>query len=175
MNLVCVLRFGIAKGLKRSFDSGVDQLKLGRESAYAMGGLLVLAKKPLGTVMLLRDIADAAGVSQNFLAKIFQKLARAGIVTSSRGAVRGYFLARRPKDITAKEIFLGVEGSDLFDRCIFSSDRCVDSKLCPMHFRWQKVRERVIAELMERTTLADLVRDAAKRTSLYGKLGAVVT
>lgn len=133
----------------------------------------MLAKKPLGTVMLLRDIARAAGVSQNFLAKIFQKLARGGIVTSSRGAVRGYSLARRPKDITAKEVFLVVEGSDLFDRCIFWSDRCVDSKLCPMHFRWQKVRERVIGEFMERTTLADLVRDADKRPSLRRKLDTV--
>ena len=169
------MRFGIARGLKGSFDSGLDQLKLGRESAYATAGLLVLAKRPWGTVMLLRDIAHVAGVSQNFLAKIFQKLARGGIVTSSRGAVRGYFLARRPKEITAKEIFLVVEGSDLFDRCIFGSDRCVDSKLCPMHFRWQKVRERLIAALMERTTLADLVRDAAKRPSLHGKFDAVVT
>ena len=117
----------------------------------------------MGTVMLLRDIADSAAVSQDFLAKIFQKLARGGIVTSSRGAVRGYFLARAPKKITAKEIFLVVEGSDLFDRCIFSSHRCNDANLCPMHFRWQKMRERVVAELMERTTLADLVRDAVKR------------
>jgi hypothetical protein len=31
-----------------------------------------------------------------------------------------------------------------------------------MHSRWQKVRERAIGDLMERTTLADLVRDAAK-------------
>jgi len=55
-----------------------------------------------------------------------------------------------------------VEGSDLFDRCIFWSDRCADSNPCPMHFRWKKVRERVIGELMERTTLADLSRTRSK-------------
>jgi Rrf2 family transcriptional regulator, iron-sulfur cluster assembly transcription factor len=139
-------------------------LKLGRESEYAIDGLLVLAKKPLGTVMLLRDVAEAAGVSQNFLAKIFQKLGRSGIVTSSRGAVRGYALSRRPRAIKVREIFLAVEGSDLFDRCIFWSDRCADSNPCPMHFRWKKVRERVIGELMERTTLADLFKDAVQMT-----------
>ena len=139
-------------------------MKLGRESEYAIDGLLVLAKKPLGTVMLLRDVAEAAGVPQNFLAKIFQKLARSGIVTSSRGAVRGYALSRRPRAIKVREIFLAVEGSDLFDRCIFWSDRCADSNPCPMHFRWKKVRERVIGELMERTTLADLFKDAVQMT-----------
>jgi Rrf2 family protein len=141
----------------------VSELKLGRESEYAIAGLLTLAKKPLGTVMLVRDVAEAAAVPQHFLAKIFQKLARGGIVTSSRGAVRGYALSRAPRAIKVREIFLAVEGSDLFDRCIFWSDRCADSNPCPMHFRWKRVRERVIRSLMERTTLADLFKDTVQR------------
>jgi len=137
-------------------------MKLGRESLYAIEGLFALAAKPLGTVMLLRDIAKARGVPQTFLAKIFQKLNRAGIVTSSRGAVRGYALLRRPKDIKLKEVLLAVEGPDLFDRCIFWGDRCADVDPCPMHFRWKKLREQVIEDLMERTTIAEVARDSAK-------------
>ena len=137
-------------------------MKLGRQSLYAIEGLLVLAAKPFGTVMLLRDIARSRQVPESFLAKIFQKLTRDGLVVSSRGAIRGYALARKPKDIKTKDIFLAVEGADLFDRCIFWSDRCADSNPCPMHSRWKKIRERTIGDLMERTTLADLVRDAAK-------------
>ena len=137
-------------------------MKLGRQSAYAMEGLLVLAGHRFGTVMLLRDIARSRKVPESFLAKIFQKLTRSGLVVSSRGAVRGYALARKPKDISIKEVFLAVEGEDLFDRCIFWSDRCAESNLCPMHYRWKRVREKVIGDLMERTTLADLARDAAK-------------
>ena len=136
-------------------------MKLGRESAYAIEGLLVLAKKPLGTAMLLRDIAASRGVPKSFLAKIFQKLTRSGIVSSSRGAIRGYALARRPKEIKVKEIFVAIEGPDLFDRCFFWSDRCADSNPCPMHFRWKRVKQQVIGELLDRTTLADL----AKRTA----------
>ncbi|HXV79041.1 MAG TPA: Rrf2 family transcriptional regulator [Candidatus Binatia bacterium] len=139
-------------------------MKLGRESEYAIAGLLALAKRPLGTVMLVRDVAEAADVPQTFLAKIFQKLARGGVLTSSRGAVRGYALSRKPKAIKVKEILLAVEGSDLFDRCVFWSDRCADANPCPMHFRWKKVRERVIRELMEKTTLADLFKDAIRKT-----------
>ena len=118
--------------------------------------------------MLLRDIADEGNVPENFLAKIFQKLARSGVLVSSRGAVRGYALARKPKDLKVKEILLAIEGSDLFDRCVFWSDRCADSNPCPMHFRWKKVRERVIGELMEKTTLADLFKDAAQKTKPVG-------
>lgn len=138
-------------------------MKLGRESAYAIDGLLVLAKKPAGTTILLRDIAESGGVPQSFLAKIFQKLTRGGIVVSSRGAIRGYALARRPKEINVKDVLLTVEGPDLFDRCIFWSDRCADSDPCPMHFRWKRVREQIIRELMERTTLADLAKKRRRK------------
>src|SRR3989338_1951529 len=136
-------------------------MKLGRESAYAIEGLLVLAKKPLGTAMLLRDIAASRGVPKSFLAKIFQKLTRSGIVSSSRGAIRGYAPAPRPQGAQKKEIFVAMEGVDIFDHCFFWSDRCADSNPCPMHFRWKRVKQQVIGKLMERTTLADL----AKRTA----------
>jgi len=137
-------------------------VKLGLQSSYAIDGLLVLAGKPFGTVMLLREIAIAGSVPENFLAKIFQKLARAGVLGSSRGAVRGYALARKPKDVSVKQILLPLEGSDLFDRCIFWSHRCADADPCPLHFCWKKVRQKVIGELMERTTLKDLAK--ARRT-----------
>jgi len=80
-------------------------MKLGRQSAYAIDGLLVLTAKPFGTVMLLRDIARSRNVAESFLAKIFQKLTRGGLVVSSRGAIRGYALARKSKDIKTKDIF----------------------------------------------------------------------
>jgi Rrf2 family iron-sulfur cluster assembly transcriptional regulator len=132
-------------------------MKLGKESRYAIEGLVVLANKPLGTTMQLSDIAEVGGVPHNFLAKIFQKLKKANIVTSSRGAVRGYALAHRPSAIKLKDIFLAVEGSDLFDRCLFWSDRCADSSPCPMHSQWKQVRQSVAA-LMQRSTLAHLAR-----------------
>jgi Rrf2 family protein len=132
-------------------------MKLGRESDYAIKGLLALAKKPFGATMLLRDIAGSGKIPESFLAKIFQKLTRAGVLQSSRGAVRGYALARRAKDIKIKDVFLAIEGPELFDRCIFWSDRCADSDPCPMHSRWKRVRQQVM-EMMEQTSLADLAR-----------------
>src|SRR5574341_660496 len=136
-------------------------MKLGRESEYAIIGLITLAMKPHGTVMLLRDIAASRGVSQSFLAKIFQKLTRGGVVFSSRGAIRGYALARDPGEIRVKEILLATEGPDFLDRCIFWNHRCADSDPCPMHFRWKRVKDDIISALMERTTLADLVNGKA--------------
>lgn len=133
-------------------------LRIGRESAYAIEGLLALAGKPRGTVMLLRDIAGSRDVPRTFLAKIFQKLARSGIVVSSRGAVRGYALARRKSEINVKEILIAIEGPEVFSHCILWSDRCADANPCALHSRWKQARHQIVDLLMERTTLADLAR-----------------
>jgi Rrf2 family transcriptional regulator, iron-sulfur cluster assembly transcription factor len=156
------MHLAATKGVKRSFDSGAVKMKLGRESAYAIEGLLALAAKPFGTPMLLRDIAAARDVPTSFLAKIFQKLARNDIVLSSRGAIRGYALARRAKEIKLKDILLATEGADLFDRCILWNDRCADTNPCPLHGQWKRTRRHIVDELMERTTLADLAREQVR-------------
>ena len=137
-------------------------MKLGREIAYGIVGLLALAAKPSGTVMLLRDIAGVGRVPRSFLAKIFQKLARHGIVRSLRGAVRGYVLARPLKEIKLKEIVLAIEGPDLFERCIFWSDRCADSNPCPLHEQWKQIKQKSFRTLLEQTTLAYLMKRTAR-------------
>jgi len=106
-------------GLKRSVDPYKPKMRIGRESAYASEGLLALAAKPRGTVLLLRDIAGSRDVPRSFLAKIFQKLARSGIRWS---------------------------------------DRCADANPCALHSCWKQARHRIVDELMERTTLADLAK-----------------
>ena len=148
----------LIKGLSWSLDSNTT-VKLGKESSYAIDGLLGLAAKPFGTVMLLRDIAALRGVPQTFLAKIFQKLVRAGIVSSSRGTVRGYALARRPREITVKDILLAIEGPDLFERCIFWGNRCTDDNPCALHDQWKRLRQRAVRDLFEGTTLAKLASE----------------
>ncbi|HQS98251.1 MAG TPA: Rrf2 family transcriptional regulator [Novosphingobium sp.] len=63
-----------------------------------------------------RDLAELQGVSPSFLAKIFPKLEKAGIVTASEGAKGGYRLARAPEDITFLQIVDAIEGhKPLFD------------------------------------------------------------
>jgi Rrf2 family protein len=134
-------------------------VKLSKESAYGIGGLMVLAASPPGTTMLLSDIARRGTLPQSFLAKTFQKLARHGIVRSFRGSsTRGYVLTRPPREIKLGEILLAIEGPDLFERCIFWSDRCADTNPCPLHEYYKSLSEALNGRLMERVTLADLLK-----------------
>lgn len=133
-------------------------MRIGRESAYAMGGAAGPGGETEGHGDAVARYCRLAGLPRSFLAKIFQKLARSGIVVSSRGAVRGYALARRKREINVKEIFIAIEGPEVFNHCILGSDRCAGANPCALHSRWKQARQRIVDELMERTTLADLAK-----------------
>ncbi len=56
------------------------------------------------------------GISPSFVAKIFPKLEKAGIVRSSEGVRGGYLLARAPEEISVLEVVDAIEGrKPLFD------------------------------------------------------------
>jgi len=51
-----------------------------------------------------KDVAEAYGIPQEALAKILQRLAKAGLLTSQHGIKGGYMLARDAKTISAFEV-----------------------------------------------------------------------
>lgn len=68
------------------------------------------------TPLSSRDLAELQGVSPSFLAKIFPKLEKAGIVAASEGVRGGYRLGRAPQDISFLQIVDAIEGEKpLFD------------------------------------------------------------
>ncbi len=102
---------------------------LGNSVEYALHSLLWLAA-PLEQRPSARDLAALQGISPAFLAKIFQKLEKGGIVEASGGIRGGYRLARPADDISVLEIIDAVEGrKSLFDcqeirgRCVLFKDK----------------------------------------------------
>jgi Rrf2 family protein len=66
--------------------------------------------------MSSRELAELTGVSPSFVAKIFPKLEKAGIVRSSEGVRGGYLLSKPAKDISFLDIIDAIEGEKpLFD------------------------------------------------------------
>jgi len=90
---------------------------------YGIHCLLFLVnneEKPLSS----RDLAELQGVSPSFLAKIFPKLEKAGIVIAQEGIRGGYLLARPAKEISFLDIIDAIEGDKpLFD-CQEVRGRC---------------------------------------------------
>jgi Rrf2 family protein len=76
---------------------------------YAVRAAIELAAAGEGPVKGDR-IADAQGVPLKFLENILSELRRAGIVGSQRGAVGGYWLAKKPAAVSIADIIRAVEG-----------------------------------------------------------------
>ena len=79
-------------------------MQITRAGEYAIIGLLYLARQPAGRTVMVDEISDAEKVPSSFLAKIFQSLAKAGLIQSQRGAGGGFTLVRPPSDINLLEI-----------------------------------------------------------------------
>lgn len=84
-----------------------------------------------------------------FLLKIFRLLARAGIVESYRGVSGGYALAKRPEEITLKDVVEAVEGPMRINRCLIDPDECnkKQASACPMHRVLFSIQESLAGEL----------------------------
>src|SRR5574341_2189026 len=111
-------------------------MKLARGGEYGIRGVLYLAQQNDGKVNMLSAIAKAQEVAPRFLAKIFQALAKAGVVKSHRGAKGGFSLARSASEITIKDVIEAIEGPIYLNVCLLAPGECNRDKFCSMHKVW---------------------------------------
>ncbi len=78
---------------------------------YALRAMACLASAP-GELVPTTTLATRANVPANYLAKVLQQLAGAGLILGRRGVGGGYRLARSPADINLLEIVRTVSDLD---------------------------------------------------------------
>ncbi|GAB4362667.1 MAG: Rrf2 family transcriptional regulator [Deltaproteobacteria bacterium] len=129
-------------------------MKISRETDYAIRCLLQLARRPEG-VSTVREISGPRGIPPVFLAKILQKLGRAGMTESVRGARGGFRLARDPAEITLLSVIEAVEGPLAPNDCLVEGNRCSQAGRCSVHPVWRELRE-TLAGMLAAVTLRQL-------------------
>lgn len=119
--------------------------------AFHSLGLMAGQKNLVNTQYL----ALQTGGSEAHLAKVLQRLAKAGIVRSVRGPHGGFALARPSSEITLLEIYQTLEGPLKADGCI------LNRKICPFQqclfggFLEKMLRD--FRKFLAQQTLADLI------------------
>ena len=108
-------------------------MELTRGSEYALRGLAVLASHSPGEAVSLADIAATQAIPAAFLAKVFQRLVRHGVLDAAPGPGNGYALARPPAEISIRQALEAVEGPRLFQHCLLWRSHRADSGPCPLH------------------------------------------
>jgi Rrf2 family protein len=132
-----------------------------RKTDYAIRCVLYLAVSGKETVMI-HEIADKAKVPKSFLAKILQRLAKAGIVTSLRGVKGGFKLAKRVKDVSLLDVVEAMEGTVAMNMCAVDKKACGMSSTCCVHPVWVEIRKEVEKRLRN-VTFAKLMTSGRKQ------------
>ncbi|MEJ2697849.1 MAG: Rrf2 family transcriptional regulator [Candidatus Sulfobium sp.] len=124
-------------------------MQITRETDYAIRCVLYLAGKR-GSVTMVDEISRKKSVPKSFLAKILQKLTRAGIVRSYRGVKGGFELAREPAQVSLLDVIEAVQGPVAMNACALDESVCGLSASCSVHPVWLEVRKEVEKILREK-------------------------
>jgi Rrf2 family protein len=128
-------------------------MKVSQASAYGMHALMYMARHLTQLPVTASAIAKAEGMPRGYLAKVLQRLARAGFIKSVQGRERGYVFARPPEEISLLAVFESLEEESLFDDCPLRHCACGGTpKTCHMYARWLTAT-RHFKDLLDETTL----------------------
>ncbi|MDH4073142.1 MAG: SUF system Fe-S cluster assembly regulator [Gammaproteobacteria bacterium] len=134
-------------------------LRISRLTDY---GTLVLAHLSAGENVMTSaaDVASTTGIAAPTVSKILKNLAKAGLVTSSRGAQGGYRLARDACEISAADIIDALEGPVHITECSAHGSQCDLEAHCNVGGAWQRINVAIRRALGD-INLRDLQRAKA--------------
>ena len=141
------------------------------KAEYGVRVMAHLAKHNGERPISLATIADSEGLPLAYLEHLVQRLRKAGLVDSRRGAHGGYTLAREAGDISMAEVVRALEGEIAPIECISADSDgaliCVrEGELghdpCPTKLLWTRVQGSIVRTLND-MTLDDLVQPMTQK------------
>lgn len=84
---------------------------------YALHCLLYLSQPINAKGVSVRDLASLQNIPTDYLAKIFTKLHKAGIVTATEGIKGGFSLAKPAEQITVHDVVIAIDNHKPLFKC----------------------------------------------------------
>lgn len=126
-----------------------------KPTKYAIRALIALAQSDRDSMAFIRQTAKELEIPYYFLAKILQKLVKAGILKSSKGVSGGVALGKAPKKIKIIDIINLFEKRDFFKQCLLTGIPCNKNSLCSLHPVFSKNRDELY-NYLKGTSLKDI-------------------
>lgn len=111
-----------------------------KKCEYALQAILYLASREKDENISARDISKKLGIPKEFISKILQSLVHVKIVGSKKGKDGGFYLAKSPSKIRLIDIVEAIDGNEIFTICVLGFPNCSSSSPCPVHVKWNKLR-----------------------------------
>lgn len=134
-------------------------LRLGKKADYGLIALRHLAAQPPRAACSAKEIAQTYGMPTELVAKVLQRLAKIGLLSSQHGTNGGYALAKAPSEINAFEVIRALEGPLFITSCVTARSECHQMTRCTVREPLRKVND-AIAQALREVTVASLIVEA---------------
>lgn len=122
---------------------------------YAIRAVLFIAQKSSdGRRVGIKEIAKGIDSPEHFIAKILQDLGRGGFVQSQKGPTGGFYLDKPALNKTLADIVRRVDGDKIFSGCGLGLMQCSETKPCPLHEDFKKIRKEIF-EMLQKSKLGE--------------------
>lgn len=139
---------------------------LSKKTRYAIVALTRLAREYGKGPMQIREIAEEEKIPQSFLENILLDLKKAGILGSNLGKSGGYYLLKRPEDVSLADVVRHFEGTISLMYCVSENsyrpcEFCKDETTCQIRNVFKEIRDNTHS-ILARTSLKKLIQKKAK-------------
>jgi Rrf2 family protein len=133
-------------------------LQLSKKVEYGLIALRHMAMNPIGQVFTAKEIAAKYAIPYELLAKVLQKLTKAGTIVSTQGMHGGYSLAQKPDQIQVSQIIniIEEEKPTIAECYADGGENCSIFDACTIRKPLEKMQHNLNV-LLENTTLEQIV------------------
>jgi Rrf2 family protein len=132
-------------------------MQITQTADYAVRAVVYLALHGDGGPVAASLIAKEMVIPEDYISKVVQALARAGLVESVAGRNGGAQLTRAPAAMSMLEIIEAVDGPVTLNRCMIRPGACPRDTYCIVHDFWKSAQKGLIG-VLSRTKIADICR-----------------
>ena len=120
-------------------------VRLSKKAEYGLIAIRHIAAQHQSGVVTAKEISTLYGISFELLAKVMQKMARAGLLFSHQGVHGGYTLAKPPAEIAVASIIQSIEGTTpVIAQCMAEgADTCTVFTVCTIKSPLSKVQANI--------------------------------
>lgn len=141
-------------------------MKFSAQEEYGIRCLVAIARRENVTIP---ELSRSEGLTEAHVAKLLMELRKGGFITSTRGQVGGYKLARSMDDISLSVVVAHL-GGRLYDQgfCERHSGRgdvCTHHGGCSIRSLWSRVQDAVDA-VLDNVSIGDIVRGEAEESTV---------
>ena len=130
-------------------------MQISEAASLALHSMALLASRPK-KVFSVREIATTLNGSEAHLSKVLQRLARGGLVRSSRGPKGGFELGKAGEKITLLDVYEVIDGHLSPSECLLSTPLCVGDS-CIFGHLLEDV-DKHFREYLRTTKLTDVIQ-----------------